>query len=115
MSLQHAVAQLGGELCGFDVVANPATLQKVADVPAGLASTGARLVEASCRQAPGAVRVSPAAGSAHRHSPPAADHLQLCVPPMANTKRTVLAAPPGRLLGTYQGEVCLAGQRPQTC
>ena len=114
MSMQDAIAQLGGELCGFDVVANPATLQKIPDVPAGLAGTEARLLEASCRQASDFVWMIHASMQ-WSHTLLAADHLQLCpcrIRPTFSTQCWPLRLP---VLLENQGQVCHAGQRPQTC
>lgn len=51
--MQEAALRSGGELSSFDVVANAVTLQQIPDATVGLADTGARLVEATCRQGRG--------------------------------------------------------------
>lgn len=49
LPLQDAVMRLGGSLHSCRVVANPATLQRHAQLHAGLEATGARLLQANCR------------------------------------------------------------------
>ena len=103
-------------MCGFDVVANPATLQKVPDVPAGLAGTGARLVEASCRQVPDVVCIIHCSRQ-WSHTQPACRRppAVVRVTHKANVQHSTLAAALTRRVSNYQRQVCHAGQRPQTC